>query len=458
MPILDLRLTNAGPFDKVEFEFDEQINVLVGPNNCGKSTALMALGAILLPRFRFPTKLLRTSQQKWTLGYVPAGATSTEVVKGSLGPGQATQVSAHCFVFQDGHPSVWDKVGYACYIPPLRCNTDFRSQGPTSGERHVPRVESGSPVSKASTTRKPLRANGRDGEGGASLIRDEDVIQKIVELDYRAYREAKPSIRRVIGQIAMLASEITEDFPIEFVGVGEDAEGLYPEFRTPDGNVPLNVLSQGTQSIIQWLARTVIGYAEHYDFPEDPREKPGVLVIDEIDAHLHPSWQRRILPALTEAFPKLQIFCSTHSPLMLAGLKAGQVQLLRRDKKGKVVVSRNETDVVGWSADEILRNFLDVPNPTDMQTDDRLNRLQELRRKKKLSAKEKRELESLREGISGDLLGGPIATQLDELAQFLEDRKAGKPKGDGAKAARTTKKTSAPRKKRSAGGTRRGSN
>ena len=105
--------------------------------------------------------------------------------------------------------------------------------------------------------------------------------------------------------------------------VADDSEGLYPQFRTPDGDLPLDVLSQGTQSIIQFLARLLFGYAEYYDFPADLEEKPGIFLIDEIDAHLHPSWQRRIIPTLTEHFPNLQIFCSTHSPLMLAGLEGG---------------------------------------------------------------------------------------------------------------------------------------
>ena len=85
-------------------------------------------------------------------------------------------------------------------------------------------------------------------------------------------------------------------------------------------------------------------------------DKPGILIVDEIDVHLHPSWQRRIIPALTKNFPNLQIFCSTHSPLMLAGLGEGQVQLLNRDADGKVVVSPNRWDMAGWSAEEILRS------------------------------------------------------------------------------------------------------
>jgi hypothetical protein len=255
-------------------------------------------------------------------------------------------------------------------------------------------------------------------------VSDEVVIQKIIDLDYRAYREGGPAIREIVKKIPHLASEITEGFPIEFLGVAEDEGGLFPQFRTPDGDLPLNVLSQGTQSIIQWLAHLLIGYAEYYNYPPDLEGKPGILIIDEIDAHLHPSWQRRIIPTLTKHFPNLQIFCSTHSPLMLAGLKAGQVQLLRRDEKGKVTVSRNETDIVGWSADEILRNFLDVPNPTDLETVGHIERLAELRRQETLSEEEAAELERLRHAVNQDLLGGPIATQLEQLTTLLEHAKA----------------------------------
>ena len=208
-----------------------------------------------------------------------------------------------------------------------------------------------------------------------------------------------------------------------FLRVEEDEEGLYPQFRTPDGDVPLNVLSQGTQSIIQWLAHLLIGYAEYFDYPPDLEHKLGIVIIDEIDAHLHPSWQRRIIPTLTKHFPNLQIFCSTHSPLMLAGLKAGQVQLLRRDEKGRVIVSRNETDIVGWTADQILRTFLDVSSPTDLPTVEHIERLQGLRRVEKLTPEQPEELEQLRRQVNQDLIGGPIAGQIEQLTSLLEQPK-----------------------------------
>ena len=51
MPIDKLRLTNVGPFDDIEFEFDPQVNVFTGPNNSGKSAALFALGAVAVYPF-----------------------------------------------------------------------------------------------------------------------------------------------------------------------------------------------------------------------------------------------------------------------------------------------------------------------------------------------------------------------------------------------------------------------
>ncbi len=110
----------------------------------------------------------------------------------------------------------------------------------------------------------------------------------------------------------------------------------------------------------------------------------------------------------------------THSPLMLAGLKAGQVQLLKRDDNGNVTVSCNETDIVGWSADEILRYFLDLSSPTDLVTTEHLNRLQELRRRDSLSPEEVEELEQLRHTVDQDLLAGPMAAQAEHFIDVIK--------------------------------------
>jgi len=396
MPIKDIKFTNVGPFDEVAFEFDEQVNVFIGPNNCGKSTVLMVLWEATrsYSPFDFPKKLLRTEDAAWKAHFQYDSFI------------EAFSAKLHRRAVNDSYFDILRGLGYIKFVPALRQSTDFRAEGPSV----EPKLE---------TLLQTFLQRTGSISTYHSLVKDEDIVRKIIELDYKAYREKKLSIRKVIDSIASIASEITEGFPLEFLRVEEDDEGLFPLFKTTDGELPLNCLSQGTQSIIQWLAHLLIGYAEYYDFPETLEDKPGILIIDEIDAHLHPSWQQRIIPTLIGRFPNLQIFFSTHSPLMLAGLRAGQVHLLHREGDGKVTVTRNEEDIVGWSADEILRSFMGVRSPTDLETAQGIARFQELRNREQLSPEEELELNSLKDKIHDNLLGGPVATQIEELMSIL---------------------------------------
>lgn len=356
----------------------------------------------------------------------------------------------------DSYFKILHTIGYSSFIPAIRRSTDYRSAGPGQvSDRKIreKRETSSLPVywdelslsehelidslnlprrrkKKTSTSDKKTQKEKAEKEKAnkemarrealfgceANLIEDSATIQALIELDYKGYQEGKPEFRNLIKKIGEISSEITEGFPIEFLRFGRDKEGFYPVFRTPDGEMPLNVLSQGTQSIFQWVAFLLLGLARYYNFPKNLEKKQGVLIIDEIDAHLHPSWQRRIIPTLIKHFPNLQIFCSTHSPLVVAGLSAGQVQLLSRDNKGGITVSRNNQDIAGWTADEILRTFMAVDDATDLETSENLSRLQELRQKKGLKADEKKELEKLRKILKGNISEFEIH---DKLKSFL---------------------------------------
>ena len=428
MPVTSLHVTEVGPFDEVSLTFDQEVNVFTGPNNSGKSTLLSVLGELLVYPFGMPTKLLRSDQPKWSVSIL--SSTDVDFYKGTL-PSELDEVLP-----------ILQEIGYTCFVPAQRHGTNFRSSGPTTStnideivEEHLDLFARERPEILRDVGLEALRQNlrkARDSErnpelarrvklmlAGNSLVNDTAVKQKIIDLDYAAHRTNRPEIKAVINVVTSVASEITEGFPIQFIGVSEDSEGLYPKFRTPDGELPIDVLSQGTQSILQFLSRLLFGYAEYYDFPPDLGEKPGIMIIDEIDAHLHPTWQGRVIPTLTRHFPNLQIFCSTHSPLILAGLKTGQVQLLRRNENAKVTITRNESDIAGWTADEILRQFLEVANPTDTATAQRITCLQELMSKEELSSAEVDEMNQLRKTVRDDLLRGPTSVQVLRFAEEL---------------------------------------
>ena len=181
-------------------------------------------------------------------------------------------------------------------------------------------------------------------------------------------------------------------------------------------------LSSGTQSTLLWVYALALKIGEHYGFDEywwGGQERPAILLIDEIENHLHPTWQRRVIPALLDHFPGLQIFATTHSPFVVAGLKARQVHLLSRDKPATTYLE----DIVGWTADEILRNMMGVEDPTDNETAAAARELRQLRNEEPRScAKEEearqRRIQELRQLVDRDLLaGGPWKKQRELFEQ-----------------------------------------
>ena len=88
-------------------------------------------------------------------------------------------------------------------------------------------------------------------------------------------------------------------------------------------------------------------------------------------------------PAATpnaNAFPGIQLFTQIQSPLVVAGLKAGQLHRVHQDEAGNTVVTTNDQDITGWTIDEIMRNFMDMTDPTDATTADADAELRALRK------------------------------------------------------------------------------
>ena len=192
-------------------------------------------------------------------------------------------------------------------------------------------------------------------------------------------------------------------------------------------------LSSGTQGTFLWILYVALKMAHHYRFEKGWDKNTAILLIDEIENHLHPTWQRRVIPALLDYFPGLQIFATTHSPFVVAGLEAGQVHVLQRDEDGVVTASTEKRDVIGWTADEILRGLMGVYDPTDAATAVAAKELRELRNEGPRTAEKEEEtrqnrMTELRAMVDRDLLaGGPMAAQRElfeqNLAEILEEHR-----------------------------------
>ena len=98
-----------------------------------------------------------------------------------------------------------------------------------------------------------------------------------------------------------------------------------------------------TFDLIRQLVR-VYGFEQVFD-PDDPTKiiAPGVVLIDEIDVHLHPTWQRRIGIWFREHFPKIQFIVTTHSPLICQAASVGTVYRLPQpgsDEQGEMITGQ----------------------------------------------------------------------------------------------------------------------
>ena len=421
MPINSLQLTNVGPFrrrpdgsgsDGITMEFDANVNLFIGPNNVGKSTILDSLQGLvgsgeitgLFPAAHNagPGGCSEIGKAPFRLEWVDIFG-SRKVLSGDLHGAcnygrlawalkTLDDPSAEREIRLKGEHWGWseennrDEDGYVGYYNPgVRGNSSYPMT--QSMEQH---------------TLSFMRSL-RDPQGG--YFDDQELFDKI---------------DRVL-------SDVVAGFPIDLAtkNYTDAGYGSYDFFsNTIDGDVVSENLSRGTRSVLDCIYYFVMDMAQFYVYIDslgrDWANMPGIFIIDEIDAHLHPSWQRRIIPTLQRHFPNVQIFASTHSPMMVAGLKKGQVHLLKRDETGQVVWSRNEQDIIGWTADEIYRTLMGIDDPTDELTVQRANRLRELRDMEPRSEAEEDEMNALRRQVNQDLLAkGPVNPQNERYAELM---------------------------------------
>ena len=98
--------------------------------------------------------------------------------------------------------------------------------------------------------------------------------------------------------------------------------------KNPDGTViNFSALSDGYRNVIKIVTdiATKMCILNPYLGKDTLKKTPGVVVIDELDLSLHPTWQRRIVRILKELFPKVQFICATHSPFIIQSLEPGEL-------------------------------------------------------------------------------------------------------------------------------------
>lgn len=147
---------------------------------------------------------------------------------------------------------------------------------------------------------------------------------------------------------------------------------------TDKGDIYFEYLSSGYKSCI-YIIMGIMKEIE-YRTPDNPMrvsDFDGCVLIDEIEEHLHPSWQARLVQALKEIFPKIQFIVTTHSPSVLQSLDKDEIIPLYLDESNETAIKEldlSEYGLQGWTLEEILKDVMGVPNTTSQLYQDTLKK------------------------------------------------------------------------------------
>jgi predicted ATP-binding protein involved in virulence len=142
---------------------------------------------------------------------------------------------------------------------------------------------------------------------------------------------------------------------------------------TKDGEeLIINQLSDGEKCLLAMVGDLARRLAIANPGLPDPLQGSGVVLIDEIELHLHPKWQREIIPALIRTFPNCQFIVTTHSPQVISQVKPEGIYILEKTEEG--VVAKRPESSFGRDSNRILEDLMGVPaRPQEIK--DRLHEL-----------------------------------------------------------------------------------
>ena len=143
-----------------------------------------------------------------------------------------------------------------------------------------------------------------------------------MDLDYRKGDEGELLIRDAFARLLP---------DVQFLSIDRDRRSLM--FKTPDGEMPYSLLSDGYRNIVGWIGDFLYRLTEVFDDYHNPLSSRGLLLLDEIELHLHPVWQRGLVSFLTDRLPQFQIITTTHAPLTAHQAGEDELFFVRRDEQ-----------------------------------------------------------------------------------------------------------------------------
>lgn len=234
-----------------------------------------------------------------------------------------------------------------------------------------------------------------------------DAEEALYQLDYARLKNRKFASRKLNSLKALLAEILpavadVKDIDIRgprLPGAKEEEGGVW--VRSPFGFVPLTRLSLGYQTVMAWTTDIAWRMINHYSDVANPLAEPAIVLVDEIDLHLHPQWQRSIRKHLTTHFPAVQFISTAHSPLMAQDALQTNLAVIQNNVAEATILS-DPPVVNGWRLDQIITSELfGLATARPPELEQKLSRRIELGERKDLTAAERLEFEELNAFVHG---------------------------------------------------------
>jgi putative AbiEii toxin of type IV toxin-antitoxin system/SIR2-like protein len=334
-----LVLDNVGPFDHLELDLNSGWNVFLGDNGVGKSNILKAIAVAICGRDAqaYANRLIKVGG--------PHGSILLETDRGTVYKTTMSRGSVEAeVVCEPGRPL--EAEGWlAVAFPPSRLLTWDRPKSPEVPVERRPNPEDLLPLIK-----------------GVADPRIDGLKQWLVNLDYwisttKGNNENFQPYENLRDEFFNVINKLAPGTKVKYLGIDK----FEVKIETNDGAVPLEAISQGTASLMGWVGILLQRLYETPLASIAPLDRYALVLIDEIDAHMHPSWQRSLVETLKELFPNVQFIATTHSPLIVAGLDRSELFTIRREEKfgiSRIVAERPQANPKGWYSDMVLTSDL----------------------------------------------------------------------------------------------------
>lgn len=338
MNIKLLQLENFRNFEKAEFSFPTNFTVVIGENGRGKSSVLQGLRVAASTFFLGIDEAERYHIQKEDVRridlknrFVPqknCSVTATGELDGEQIEWTRTLAK---ITGRTEYKQATDLVNIAKKLNDL-VNVEFRE------DIDLPVINYFSTArlwGEVKQTFKLKKKGSRLKDGYARCINDKSDKNSAMEWIKSAYWKKlkdKPESVLLDAVLKAISTCIPQWEPSEWDEDSDDLGGIYTDINGIKHFVPLYFLSDGLRTMAAMVAEIAYRCATlnpHLGI-DAVKETKGIVLIDEIDMHLHPKWQQNVVTDLKKAFPNIQFIATTHSPFIVQSLKAEELINLDR--------------------------------------------------------------------------------------------------------------------------------